>query len=149
MDVDEGGLEILSAEECAALLDAAEVGRLAFVSGEDLVVLPVNHRVDRGAVLIRATVGSKLEAAVRGQRVAFEVDSIDPDARTGWSVLVQGTVTELWEGPELDLARRRTPLSWAPGERDHVLVVFPSAITGRRIHLARADTGITPLSSSW
>jgi len=149
MDADEGGLEILSAEECAELLDAAEVGRLAFVSGEDLVVLPVNHRVDRGAVLIRTAGGSKLEAAVRGRRVAFEIDGVDAHARTGWSVLVQGTVTELWEGPELDLALRRTPLSWAPGERDHVLVVFPSAITGRRIREARADTGIAPLSGSW
>lgn len=149
MDTDDGGLEILSAEECAALLDAAEVGRLAFVSGEDLVVLLVNHRVDRGAVLIRTAAGSKLEAAVRGRRVAFEVDDFDAYARTGWSVLVQGTVTEVWEGPELDLARRRTPMSWAPGERDHVLVVFPSATTGRRIHQTRADAGIAPLSGFW
>jgi hypothetical protein len=129
----QGALQPLDVDTCLDLLAEQEVGRLAFVDHGELVILPVNYLLDRGAVLVRTTEGSKLDAAVRGERVAFEVDAIDPVARSGWSVLVKGRATELWEGGELDQARRLPLQPWAAGEREHFLVVFPSSITGRRL----------------
>ena len=51
---------------------------------------PVNYVVDQHSVLFRTDEGTKLDAASRGARVAFEVDGAEEATRTGWSVLVGG-----------------------------------------------------------
>jgi nitroimidazol reductase NimA-like FMN-containing flavoprotein (pyridoxamine 5'-phosphate oxidase superfamily) len=87
----------LDVDTCLQLLAQRRVGRLAFVEeGGHPVVLPVNYLLDRGSVLIRTGEGSKLAAAVRKARVAFEVDEIDDDLQIGWSVVVKGIADELW-----------------------------------------------------
>lgn len=126
-------LDVLDVDECLTLLTAHQIGRLAFPDGDDLAILPVNYLFDRGAVLIRSTQGSKLEAAVRGARVAFEIDGFDQAERSGWSVLVKGKAAEVWEREELDAARSLPLEPWAPGEKAHYLVILSSSITGRRI----------------
>jgi len=70
----------------------------------------VCRRVD----LCRTFEGSKLYAALRRQRVAFEIDDVDADLRQGWSVVTLGT---------LDIVTDRTDhhavdehlTSWAAG----------------------------------
>lgn len=134
---------MLDVEECLELLAAGEVGRLAFVEDGGPVILPVNYLFDRGTVLVRTAEGSKLEAAVHGARVAFEVDAFDPEARTGWSVLVKGRAAEVWEPSELDHVRDLPLRPFAEGEREHFLVLHSSQITGRRI------TGTGPSGLWW
>lgn len=131
-----GTFEILDVDACLELLATQQVGRLAFLDEGEIVVLPVNYLLDRGTVLVRTAEGSKLDAAVRGERVAFEVDDVDPIDHTGWSVLVKGRCAEIWEGTELDTVRRLPLESWAAGEKAHYLTVLPSAITGRRLAAA-------------
>jgi nitroimidazol reductase NimA-like FMN-containing flavoprotein (pyridoxamine 5'-phosphate oxidase superfamily) len=126
-------LETMDVDDCLALLSEHRIGRLAFADGDELVILPVNYLFDRGAVLIRTAEGSKLEAAVRGARVAFEIDGFDQDERSGWSVLVKGRAAEVWEHKELDIVRDLPVQPWAPGEKAHFLVVMSSSISGRRI----------------
>ena len=127
-------VEELDVDSCLQLLEGRQVGRLAFVGAEgDPVVLPVNYVLDRGQIVIRTAEGSKLAAAVAKARVAFEVDDFDKDLRTGWSVLVKGIADELWQSTELDLARRLPLQPWAPGEREHFILIMSTAITGRRI----------------
>jgi hypothetical protein len=84
-------------------------------------------------VVFRADEGTKLNAACRGSRVAFEIDGADTTARTGWSVLVRGEAIEV-TGPA-ELARlRKLPLDpWAPGAKAHYVRILPAALTGRRI----------------
>lgn len=128
------GLEELDVDACLALLAEQRIGRIAFAGEDgDLVILPVNYSFDRGAVLVRTAEGSKLDAAVRGARVAFQIDGFDVERRTGWSVLVKGRCLEVWEVAELEHARALPLQPWAPGEKEHFLVVYPSAISGRRI----------------
>jgi nitroimidazol reductase NimA-like FMN-containing flavoprotein (pyridoxamine 5'-phosphate oxidase superfamily) len=127
-------VEELDVDACLQLLEGHQVGRLAFVDADGgPVVLPVNYVLDRGVVVIRTAEGSKLAAAVAKARVAFEVDEFDKDLRIGWSVLVKGTADELWQSPELDLARRLPLQAWAPGEREHYILIMSTAMTGRRI----------------
>jgi nitroimidazol reductase NimA-like FMN-containing flavoprotein (pyridoxamine 5'-phosphate oxidase superfamily) len=87
-------------------------------------------------VVFRSDEGTKLEAASRGGRVAFEVDGADAATRSGWSVLVRGEATEVTDPTEL--ARlRKLPLSpWAPGPKTRYVRILPTVLTGRRIALA-------------
>jgi nitroimidazol reductase NimA-like FMN-containing flavoprotein (pyridoxamine 5'-phosphate oxidase superfamily) len=126
-------VEVLDIDECLRLLGSAQIGRLGFVDDGAPVILPVNYLLDRGTVLVRTAEGSKLEAAVRGARVAFEVDDFDASKREGWSVLVKGRAAEVWEPSELDHDRDLPLRPWAAGEKEHFLVVHSSQISGRRI----------------
>lgn len=139
-------LDVMDVDECLTLLTEHQIGRLAFADGDELVILPVNYLLDRGSVLIRTTEGSKLEAAVRGARVAFEIDGFDHDLRSGWSVLVKGRAAEVWESKELDIVRDLPVQPWAPGEKAHFLAIASSSISGRRIVEGEAADGPLPVN---
>jgi uncharacterized protein len=82
-------LEILSQDECRTPLEAHDVGRVAFVSEDFPMVLPVNYAVAGDTIVVRTAPGV-LTAGVPGQSVAFEVDGFERWNRSGWSVLAQG-----------------------------------------------------------
>jgi hypothetical protein len=64
--------------------------------------------------------------------VAFEIDDIDPAARLGWSVLVQGPAHRVESETERASALRAGE-PWPGGEREPFVRNIPSRITGRRI----------------
>lgn len=135
---DRQGLDILTLEECRRRLAAAEVGRLAFVSDRGLQVLPVNHLLDGNDVVFRTAPGGKLDAARRAEEVAFEVDGVDPERRTGWSVLVRGRARLVGPIRAAHLADRALR-PWADATaRDHWVVVQTHHVTGREIHRPRS-----------
>jgi uncharacterized protein len=130
----------LSKSECFALLARERVGRVAVVDDLGPVVFPVNFVLDRHMVVFRTDEGTKLDAAYRGSRMAFEIDGSDTAARTGWSVLVRGEAIEV-TGPD-ELARmRKLPLDpWAPGAKTHYVRILPAALTGRLISAPRGPS---------
>jgi nitroimidazol reductase NimA-like FMN-containing flavoprotein (pyridoxamine 5'-phosphate oxidase superfamily) len=127
-------LETLDRDECVRLLAGRQLGRLAFLQGADLVVLPVNYATDGDVVVFRTDTGAKLEGTPL-ERVAFEVDAIDPVTHEGWSVLVQGVGEELRpdHGALYERVRSLPLAPWAPGRKEHVVRVVPTRITGRRL----------------
>lgn len=130
---DSGGLEILNAGECRALMGTAPIGRIVFTDQALPAIQPVNFIMHGDNVIIRTAEGSKLSAATRHTVVAFEVDHFDPDHRSGWSVVVIGP-TQIIEDPEELAELGALPLSpWAPGHRDRFIRINPEIITGRRI----------------
>ena len=127
-------LEELSREECLALLSRQSVGRLAVIADDGLpFVVPVNYQLERDTVVFRTDAGTKLEALHR-HPVAFQIDSIDPLHRTGWSVLVQGIAHEAVPH-ELTSARVEPWL----GPKQRWIQVVPRYISGRRI---RSPVGV-------
>ncbi len=131
----------LDGEECRALLGRSGVGRLGIVRGGYPVIFPVNYAMHGDRVVIRTDDGAKLRAASY-HRVSFEVDEIDHERRCGWSVLVQGFATEVTRRDPAYPRMRALPVCpWAPGEREHMLVIAPVSVTGRRISIdAEGDT---------
>ena len=101
LPLDHSGMGVLSRDECYDRLRTARVGRLAFVSDGDPVILPVNHGVDGESIVFRTAPGSKLLAGDSELRVAFEVDGYDVDRRSGWSVLVRGTASTVEDVGEI------------------------------------------------
>jgi len=85
----------LTKSECFELLARERLGRVAVVDDRGPVVFPVNFVLDRHMVVLRTDAGTKLDAAIRGSRVAFEIDGTDSVRHTGWSVLVRGEAIEV------------------------------------------------------
>jgi len=126
----------LTKSECFVLLAKEQLGRVAVVDGRGPIVVPVNFIFDRYMVVFRTAEGTKLDAACRGSRVAFEIDGIDNATRTGWSVLVRGEAVEVTDPTELARLRELPLEPWAPGSRTHYVRILPATVTGRRISAA-------------
>lgn len=129
-------LRDLDVDTCLRLLSHHHLGRVALNDEQGPLVLPVNYMVDRGSVVFRTGEGTKLDAAVHGETVAFEVDAIDEAARTGWSVVVRGSLEEITDPGELQRLRAQPLDPFAGGERERYVRVWSAAISGRRIVLA-------------
>ena len=131
----------LSKSECFALLAQEALGRVAVVDDQGPVIFPVNFALDRHMVVFRTDEGTKLDAAARGSRVAFEIDGADEAARTGWSVLIRGEATEVTDPAELARLRKLRVSPWAPGTKARYVRILPAKLTGRRILAPPAAVG--------
>jgi uncharacterized protein len=130
---DSAGLEVLSSEECLAMLRRVQVGRVAVSVDACPAIFPVNFVLLDGAVVFRTGEGTKFGAAARNAVVAFEADEIDPTFSTGWSVLVVGTAEELLDPTQVEESTRIGLRPWAPGPRSHLVKISSTIVSGRRI----------------
>ena len=129
----------LSREECLRLLGSHHFGRLAVNMGDGPpVIRPVNYVFDERSqsVVFRSAPGSKFHALVRSADAAFEIDGIDEDSRTGWSVVVRGVTSEVTHQSEIRRLDRLGLEPWAPGPKRHWMHIRAWTVSGRRIVLA-------------
>ena len=138
LDVDSepgpGELHAMSREDCDELLRAGRIGRLAYaprVGVPDIV--PVNYVLSGRDILIRSGPGPKLQAAERGDLVAFEVDEVDAITHTGRSVVVMGRAGRLRPEEQQKVEEMTAGTPWALGPRRHVIRIRPTRVTGRRL----------------
>ncbi|MFC5381962.1 pyridoxamine 5'-phosphate oxidase family protein [Aquipuribacter nitratireducens] len=129
----QNAMEELPEERCWALLDAAEVGRLAVVVDSAPDIFPVNHVVVGRSVVWRTAAGTKLFAA-EGDEVAYEVDGTDDEGRA-WSVVAKGVAQEVDDEVVAEAATRALH-PWLDSEKQHVLAVVRPSVTGRRFRVA-------------
>ena len=128
-------MEELDNTECRRLLAERHLGRLAIPDFGGPVIFPVNYVFDQDLVIFRTDPGSKLDAATEREAVAFEVDAIEEATRTGWSVVVRGTLADITDPAHLERLRALPLYPWAPGEKSRYVRVRPFSITGRRIKI--------------
>ena len=130
---DHAGLEILPFEECLRLLASVPVGRVGFIADGELVILPVNHVVDGQYVAFRTAHGSKLSAA-EGQNLAtFEADHYNEQTRSGWSVVVTGSVEVVDAEADVRRLTCRGLHPWVTAVQHPIwLRIRPTSITGRQ-----------------
>jgi len=131
---DHAGLETLPLDDCLRLLASVPLGRIAFQSEGELIVLPVNHAVDGQSVVFRTASGSKLSAAESENVVTFEADEYDARRRAGWSVVVTGHAEFVYDDSEIESLNRIGLQSWADAvERSFWVRIRPTLVTGRRL----------------
>ena len=131
---DRAGLEILHLGDCFGLLGSVPVGRIGFLAGGEVVILPVNFLVDGQDVVFRTAPGSKLSSIEVGHYVGFEADAYDPATHSGWSVAASGLAEIVEDEDEVARLDALGLLTW--GGKDASLVwvrIRPSSISGRRI----------------
>jgi uncharacterized protein len=133
LPIDHAGLEVLPFDSCLSLLAAVAVGRVGFVAGGEVVVLPVNFVVDGQNVVFRTASGSKLASAEDGSVVAFEADNYDDITRSGWSVMVTGRAEVVEDDAEIGRLSQLGLFSWASAlDRPFWIRIRPTSVTGRR-----------------
>ncbi len=125
-------LEALSTREAVALLSTIPVGRVVFTVGALPAIVPVAFAVYDGAVVMRTSPESRLAKAAPGGVLAFEIDDIDAETRTGWSVVVMGVATVVAD-PEQRAAIDGVVETFAPGQRDVCIRLPLTVVTGRRV----------------
>ena len=124
----------LSREDCARLLTAGVAGRVAISTPTGPHIIPVNYSVDDGCILIRTTAYSLLGTYGRDALLCFEVDQFDYELKRGWSVVVRGRATFVDDQAELaHIARTWEPRPWAAGQRNLVVRIPWTEVTGRQL----------------
>jgi nitroimidazol reductase NimA-like FMN-containing flavoprotein (pyridoxamine 5'-phosphate oxidase superfamily) len=127
------GLELLTEDQCRELLPTMQLGRVGVTIGGLPVILPVNYAYDNGAIVFRTSEGAKLRAVASGSVIAFEIDSWDAEAATGWSVLAIGRAEELTDSADILRLNGNSPRPIASGDRSHYVRLRPELLSGRRI----------------
>jgi hypothetical protein len=116
------------------LTEAASVegiARVVWSSGTGPAIVPVNFTVADGSLWFQVAAGSRLAMECAGQRVVVEVDSADAASHTGWSVIVTGEARTMRASEDPGLLGGLQV--WPGGDRQQLVQVEPSEITGRRL----------------
>ncbi|OYN91240.1 pyridoxamine 5'-phosphate oxidase family protein [Parenemella sanctibonifatiensis] len=123
-----GRFEQLPADECWLLLEQSAVARLAYVLAGRLELLPVTFRTYEGdgvrGLVFRTAASTRLAGLVEPTDAVVELDELDPDTATGWSVVARVRTGPAPDGVEL-------PQPWAPGQRDVCIGLQVTSISGR------------------
>ena len=127
-------LRELSRDECERLLREHTVGRVAWNAADGPLLLPVNYAYYNRPIVFRTMPYGVMSQLARRTYVAFEIDGVDEEVRTGWSVLVRGPAERVMEAYDLvELWTKSGPVPWAVGERTMHIAITPRTITGREV----------------
>lgn len=136
MELPTDAIQVLREHACWDLVRQASIGRLAVALEGQPEIFPVNHVVDRGTVLFRTAIGTKLNAA-DGQRVAFEVDGVDEKTGEAWSVVLKGRAESVSSLDEVIDSYGVPVFAWQRGPKPVFIRVDVDAVSGRRFHANR------------
>jgi len=135
-------LEELGETECLRLIASGGIGRIGYSGRYGPTVMPVNYQLYDGTIVFRTTPDSATDEDLRTgianaeYKVAFEIDDFDTAARTGWSVLIQGSAHHVESEAERASVADAGVDPWPGGGRDLFLRITPIRITGRRVSQA-------------
>jgi nitroimidazol reductase NimA-like FMN-containing flavoprotein (pyridoxamine 5'-phosphate oxidase superfamily) len=132
MGIDLAGLEVVSDEECLALLASRSFGRVALCVGALPVIVPIHYAMLGSDPVFRTDAGTKLLAASAGHVLCLEIDEADPVAHRGWSVLVTGHAHIITDPVELAEAEALPLRPWV-GHGDAFVRIETTLLSGRRI----------------
>lgn len=126
-------LTTIDRSECELLLGQHQVGRIGWNAPAGPQILPVNYALSAGRIVLRTAPDTPLARLARRSRVAFEVDRIDEEHQTGWSVVVVGSTEHVTRPQTLSTLWADGPQPWAEGARTVFIAIIPDSITGRRV----------------
>lgn len=133
-------LEELDEATCRRHLAAGSgnVGRIVLVPEGTIRIFPVNYAMHEGAVVMRTHLGDArthlggtIEALGESAPVAFEIDELDLRYKTGWYVVVRGSVEHVTEAAEVQQLDALELAPWTRGDRRDWLRIDPAEISGR------------------
>ena len=132
-------LEELDEAECLRLIASGGIGRIGYSGRYGPTVMPVNYQLYEGTIVFRTTPDSATDEDLRTgianaeYKVAFEIDDFNTAARTGWSVLIQGSAHHVESEAERASVAGAGVDPWPGGGRELFLRIMPTRVTGRRV----------------
>lgn len=125
----------LSRRECFELLARQRVGRIVYSDATGPLAIPVNFATAGESIVFRVEPGHSL-LPITHPVMAFEVDQVDEEDGSGWSVLVRGPAREVSLDDVPALLRTMgggPPRPWAEGIHKVWVQLSAEAVTGRRL----------------
>jgi hypothetical protein len=138
-------MDELDRSECLRLLAGTRFGRVAIrMSDGTPAIRPVHYAFDQGSqsVVFRTGRGSTLHGLLLAGRAVFEIDGVDQQTRTGWSVIVSGVTEEVHAPAEIERLLALDLAPWAGDELRSFVRLRAFTVSGRR--LARAVDSAAP-----
>jgi uncharacterized protein len=124
----------LTVQECLELLETTTVGRVGLMTEAGIRIFPVNYTVFGDAIVFRTLPYGAIANSAHGADVAFEVDDLDAELHSGWSVLAVGRCERVEDPATVRLIRSEHDVEpWAAGQRNLYLQVSWTDLTGRRV----------------
>ncbi len=125
----------LDRAEAMELLASVEFGRVVFTQNALPAIRPINHIVDGGDLFIRTRLSAPVASGMRsvgGTVVAYQADQIDPERRSGWSVVVTG-YAQLVTRPDEIARLEKLLVPWLDLPMDVIIRIRPQIVTGFRL----------------
>ncbi|HEX3207688.1 MAG TPA: pyridoxamine 5'-phosphate oxidase family protein [Propionibacteriaceae bacterium] len=131
-DRSERHFEALGREQCLDLLESNHLGRVAWQAADLPQILPVTYATHQGSVYFRTTPDGILSELAQPTRVALEVDELDQQTRSGWSIVLHGRTSAVSEPDALaNLWAADSLVPWAGGNRTLFICIRPDRVSGR------------------
>ena len=134
-DSDEGSERhflALGRQQCLDLMESHHLGRVAWQAADLPQVLPVTYAMHQGSAYFRTAPDTILAELAQPTSVALEVDELDQQTRSGWSILMHGHTSAVSEPDALaDLWASDSLVPWASGNRTLFIRIRPDRVTGR------------------
>jgi nitroimidazol reductase NimA-like FMN-containing flavoprotein (pyridoxamine 5'-phosphate oxidase superfamily) len=124
--------EAIGRDQCLDLVESNHLGRVAWQAADLLQILPVTYAMHQGSVYFRTTPDGILSELAQPTRVALEVDELDQQTRSGWSIVLHGRTSAVSEPDALaHLWAADSLVPWAGGNRTLFICIRPDRISGR------------------
>jgi nitroimidazol reductase NimA-like FMN-containing flavoprotein (pyridoxamine 5'-phosphate oxidase superfamily) len=127
-------LESLGTSQCWQLVADRGVGRVAFMGDTRLRIVPTRYDAEGHTAYFRALTFGELARGGHDRHMSLQVDDVDHESFTGWSVLMSGmahrvedaaTIASLWS-----LGR---PHPWVSGPETQWIALVVDTIEGQRV----------------
>lgn len=132
----------ISEDECRQLLASKSVGRLAVTTDMGPEIFPVNYGVLDGSIVFWTGPGTKWDHAAF-DHVAFEVDDLDVESRTGWVVEAKGRSEDVTDTlDKWTSSLRELPVHpWVAGPHPNCIAILRPRLSGRRLVPTESASG--------
>jgi nitroimidazol reductase NimA-like FMN-containing flavoprotein (pyridoxamine 5'-phosphate oxidase superfamily) len=129
----QSSIRVIHEDECEALLRAHRWGRLGVQVRDHPEIFPVNYAMDGHRIVFRVDRGTKLASIRQHHIVSFQIDEVDEDEQSGWSVAAVGPVNEVFDAEDIRRLEDLGLESWAVSESVHWMRLSPHRLSGRRL----------------
>ena len=124
--------EAIGRQQCFDLIESHHLGRIAWQAADLPQILPVTYAMHQGSVYFRTAPDGILSELALPTRVALEVDELDQQTRSGWSIVLHGRTSAVSEPEALaDLWAADSLVPWAGGNRTLFICIRPDRVAGR------------------
>jgi len=124
-------IEMLSDDECWALLEDEKLGRLAVSVRGEPDIFPINYAVMNHSIVVRTTAGSKLVSLLLNAAVAFEIDGWRAEDNVAWSVVAKGLARAVQPGALADEIADLPLVPWNTSPKNHLVIIEVTDVSGR------------------
>ena len=131
-DGPERHFDAMGRQQCLDLIESHHLGRIAWQAADLPQILPITYAMHQGSVYFRTLPDGLLAELAQPTSVALEVDDLDQQTRTGWSIVLHGHSSAVREPDELaDMWASDSLVPWASGNRTLFIRIRPDRIEGR------------------